>query len=535
MDAEVGMQRKLWRVLAVTTTAWVTGCGPSGASPSGHYVLQPDGSAAPFALVTVRTSARAGAETVWADEIGRFDPEPFPTVPYSVEVRSSLAESAPRLTVEVTEEAPLPTFLTLGEVPERSDPRGSSFLSQLPDGEEKRELIVDCGGCHIFDSIRMRADGRDRSEDEWRAALTLMRTLFGPGSNFPIVSDRDVEADVAWLHGALAGQPWPTDEPFPTAALTGIGRAQLTEWDIPQPLDLAHDVAVHPSGEILVTGMFTHLVYRFDPGTGAFTTEPIPVENANPRAIDVDPEGRWWLLLGAAGQIARYDPESTEWDSWPIGMYPHSIALDAQGDVWYNGHFTHEPELIAELTPSTGQAITHDVVSTPTPVESTIPYGLRVADDGIVWGTQLRGNRLVRHDPANETTRVFDMPTTQSGPRRPDVAPDGSVWIPEFGANQIARFDPSTETFEEFELPVADTAPYVIRVDPVRGTVWVGTGHGDVIAAFDPETERFTLYPLPTRGALIRHIDIDESTGDVWATYSASPGIGGKLARLRPQ
>lgn len=496
--------------------------------------MNPDGSPSAYALLTARRGGGGGAVSVWADAEGRFDPSAFPSTSYALEVRSAVAEAQPRLTVDVSEVEPITGTLSLDPPTARPEPRGSSFLAQLPDSDAKRELIVDCGGCHIFDSLRMRKDGRDRSEEEWRSALTLMRTLYGPGSNFPIVSDRDVEDDVAWLHGALAGQPWPEDAPWPTEALAGIGRAQITEWDMPQPLDLAHDVAVHPSGEILVTGMFTHLVYRFDPTTGAFTTEPIPVDNANPRAIDVDPAGHWWLLLGAAGEIARYDPGAAEWESWPIGMYPHSIALDAEGDVWYNGHFTHAPELIAELDPSSGEATSHEVVSSPTPPESTIPYGLRVAADGVVWGTQLRGNRLVRHDPATGDTRVFEMPTTNSGPRRPDVGPDGSIWIPEFGANRIARFDPETETFREYELPTADTAPYVIRVDPVRGTVWIGTGHGDVIAAFDPVVEAFTLYPLPTRGALIRHIDIDESNGDVWATYSASPGIGGKLARIRP-
>lgn len=522
------------RMLAFAMTLGVIGCAPPQAEPTPYLVLAPDGSPASFALITARGSGGEGAVTVWSDESGHFDPSPFPASPYSAEARTSLAEAEPALSFEVTDDDPLPQTLALGAPHPRPNPRGSSFLAQLPDGEEKKELVVDCGGCHIFDSLRMRKDGRDRSEEEWRTALTLMRSLFGPGSGFPIVSDRDVETDVAWLYASLAGQPWPVDTAWPSDLLAGIGRATLTEWDMPEPLDLAHDVAVHPSGEILITGMFTHLVYRFDPTSGAFTTEPIPVENANPRAIDVDPEGRWWLLLGAAGQIAQYDPDAAAWDSWPIGMYPHSIALDAEGHIWYNGHFTHEPELIAELSPATGEAITYEVISDPLPIESTIPYGLRVAADGVVWGTQLRGNRLVRHDPATGDTRVFDMPTTHSGPRRPDVGPDGSIWIPQFGANRIARFDPTTELFEEFELPVEDTAPYVIRVDPVRGTVWIGTGHGDVIAAFDPETERFTAYPLPTRGALIRHLDVDETTGDVWATYSASPGIGGKLVRLRP-
>ena len=522
------------RVMTAVVAMWLmSGCQPGASVEDGHLVLDEDGTPAAFALVTARSTDGHAATTVWADADGRVA-LPHIDGPYELEFRSRRAEAEPRARVPGADIEAIGTRLALGGEADRPNPRGSSFLGQLPDSDFKRALIVDCGGCHTFDSIRMRSDGSARSAESWTTALDMMMTLYGPETGFPIISDRDVTEDVGWLTAALADAPWPVDSDWPSSSLATIGRAELTEWAVPQPLDLAHDVAVHPSGEILVTGMFTHLVYRFDPASGTFTTEPIPVENANPRAIDVDSEGRWWLLLGAAGAVARFDPGASNWESWPIGMYPHSIALDGDGDVWYNGHFTHEPELIAELSPETGDVTTLEVTSAPTPPESTIPYGLRVGADGVVWGTQLRGNRLVRHDPSTGDTRTIPMPTAESGPRRPDVGPDGSIWIPEFGANKIARFDPESERFQEFDFPAPDAAPYVVRVDQVRGTVWIGTGHGDVIGAFDPVTEQFTLYPLPTRGALIRHLDIDESTGDVWATYSASPGIGGILARLRP-
>jgi len=194
------------------------------------------------------------------------------------------------------------------------------------------------------------------------------------------------------------------------------------------------------------------------------------------------------------------------------------------------------PEEIVSLDPGSGEVTrwTVPAVAMGLEGESTIPYGLRAAPDGTIWGTQLRGSHLIRLDPATGVVDLWETPTSPSGPRRPDVAPDGTVWIPEFGAGKLARFDPATERFTEYDLPIPDALPYVARVDPNSGLVWLGTGAADAMLSFDPGTERFTVYPLPTRGVLIRHIDVDDN-GDVWAAYSASPGIPGKVLRLRPR
>ncbi len=101
-------------------------------------------------------------------------------------------------------------------------------------------------------------------------------------------------------------------------------------------------------------------------------------------------------------------------------------------------------------------------------------YGLRVAPDGTVWTTQLMGGRLVRFDPSTEQFSLYDLPTPNSGPRRPDVDGRGRVWIPEYSGGKLAMFDPATGGFE--------------------------------------------VFPVPTRGALIRHLDIDEANGDVWGS-----------------
>ena len=45
-------------------------------------------------------------------------------------------------------------------------PPSSAWLSQLPDGPEKRQFIIDCTGCHQFDVVRTLPGGHARTEAE---------------------------------------------------------------------------------------------------------------------------------------------------------------------------------------------------------------------------------------------------------------------------------------------------------------------------------------------------------------------------------
>lgn len=533
---QAGLRVSPLRMLSTLAAALAAGSGSGGyarsaggagasAGPLVGSVETASGAPAAGAMVTA-TLADGRAFTVYADASGAF------ALPTEARGAARVEARLPGVGHAAAAAAGAPLRLRLG----RDDPvppAGAAWLAGLPAGEETRRFILDCTGCHVTDASRVELAGARRDSAAWHAAVERMASMFGPGMGFPIISSwADAGAVSAWLARSFR------DVAPRHAALAGpAGGAVLTEYPVPVPQDLPHDVAVDGSGTVLVTGMFTHQMYRLDPATGVWATTPIPVQGANPRAVDVDALGRWWVVLGGPGKVGVYDAAGETWSFHEVGMYAHSIALGPDGRGWVNGHFTHEPELVAAVDAGTGEVTRFTVPPDGgrPDAESTIPYGLRVAPDGTVWGTQLRGNRLLRLDPATGQVRQWSMPMTHGGPRRPDVAPDGSVWIPLYGANALARFDPAAETFRVWAFPVAGALPYVVRVDPRRGTVWIGTGHGDVVASFDPGAEAFTLYPLPTRGALVRHLDVDEGRGEVWFAYGASPGIPGKVLRLRPR
>jgi streptogramin lyase len=409
--------------------------------------------------------------------------------------------------------------------------RSASWLASLPDGEEKRRFILDCTGCHQFNSRITRLEGRPRTEAEWAEAITRMLGYAGATTGFPVISSyRNPQRTAAWLAPRLAARP--ADQTLAAAP------ARITEFRLPEPQDLPHDIQVAADGSVIATGMMTHRMYVLAPAAGTFTAVEIPVPRANPRAVELAPNGDWWVALGGPHRIARYAVATRQWTTYDAGMYAHSVAIDATGRAWFSGHFTKAPEQIGWVDPATGAVATVALPSHPalaTDPAGPIPYEIRVGPDGRVWTSELQGNRLIAYDPRTARSEAIDLPTTFSGPRRFDVARDGTIWIPAYTTNQLVALDPATKRFTSIDLPMRDAVPYIARVQPTTGRIWVGGSASDAVFELDPRTGRWSTYLLPTRGALIRHMAFDPRTGDAWVAYGASPGIPARIARITPQ
>ena len=418
----------------------------------------------------------------------------------------------------------------------KDDALGSAFLAALPEGEEKRKLILDCMGCHPMNQRVVYKEGVAFDEAGYKASVDKMLTFSGASTMFPVMSpERESESTAKFLAAYLTDAALAPHFEACREAETPAGGYDVTEYDLPMQQDLPHDLMLDGNGRVLVTGMFTNQVYILDPGSGEFATEAIPQPGGNPRALDVASNGDWWMLGGMSYRISHYSATGGEWQHYQIGMYPHSIAVDKSGRAWFNGHFTKEPIQMGYVDSKSGETAVIDVPGIDGYNGSPIPYGLRVGDDGTVWSTELAGNRLIKYSPDSGEFKTYTLPSPHSGPRRPDVAMDGTVWIPEFSGGKIAHFDPATETFTEYDFPSSNSLPYCARIDHKRGYVWVSQCANDAIARVDMKTKEIVEYRLPTHIAFIRHLDIDQESGDVWAAYSHSPGIHPKIARLRVQ
>jgi streptogramin lyase len=410
----------------------------------------------------------------------------------------------------------------------------ADWLGLLPEGEAKRRFVLDCTGCHQFDDRITLVEGKPRTAAQWEAGIQKMLGFAGANTGFPIIAaDRDARTTAHWLAEHVTRIP--ARRP---AAPSDLAPAQaVREFPLSSPEDLPHDVAVDAEGNVIVTGMMTHQMWVLDPATGNVRGVTPPISQSNPRAVELDAAGNWWMVFGNPQRLARYTPLTGEWETFPVGMYPHSLAVGRDGDVWFNGHFTRKPELIGRVTRA-GKVETFEVPAHPVLAArpgGPIPYELRAAADGTVWGSELQGNRVFSFNPSSREFTTFAMPAPSSGPRRLDLDPDGNVWIPLYTTNEIVRLDPATGTFTHYPLPVPDAVPYVVRVDRVTRDVWVGTSAADAVLRLSHKTGRFMVYPLPSRGALVRHLAIDPRTHDLWAAYGAWPGrLPAMVARVKP-
>ncbi|HET9905861.1 MAG TPA: carboxypeptidase regulatory-like domain-containing protein [Anaerolineales bacterium] len=484
----------------------------------------------PAAGVFVQAKNESGViVTVISDSAGAFNITDLAFGAYTVSARGTGFQNSDtqKLTVSGSESNQI--NISLSPVADiKSQLSGAAWLGLLPDDAETRQFILDCQGCHQLGWVRQQRGGWP-SEAEWKTSINKMLGYYGPDSGFPIIGPVDADHTAAWLAQYLTN-----DAPTHPSSLPISGEAanvRITEYDFPGTGP--HDLVLDQNGQVIVTGMFSNDMWSLDPASGEFTRYDLP-NDANPRAVEVDSNGVWWIVFGNPFQVARFDPAQQELTTTSVGMYAHSIALDGSGNAYINGHFKANPGKVVMLDSQGERVQTFDIPENNTSNLTGLPisYDLRVDANGIVWGSDLNWNRIYRLDPQTGDVKQYEFPNPVSGPRRFDIDADGNLWIPEFSGSRLAMFNPVTETFTEWDTPTKNAEPYVVKVDNQNNQIWIGYAAGDRVARFDPATGTFTEYPLPTRFALIRYMAVDQTSGDVWFSYHHIPTAQDMVARL---
>ena len=211
--------------------------------------------------------------------------------------------------------------------------------------------------------------------------------------------------------------------------------------------------------------------------------------------------GKLWITFLATGQVARFNPATSQFTFYG-GFDPHShvhsfalgpygyLAEDTQGRIWVT-HFTEE--YLSRLDPATGAIERFDLPhSKGFQPEQVHPYAVSVDAQGRLWYTKLQSNMLGVLDPATRRVQEFPMPRAWSGPRRLGIDGDGKLWIPEYTTNRLTVFDTQQRRFiASYRLPSKGDYPYALRIHERTGEVWLtGTGT-DSLYRFNPRTKRF--------------------------------------------
>lgn len=109
-------------------------------------------------------------------------------------------------------------------------------------------------------------------------------------------------------------------------------------------------------GDLWIPGYTSSTLYHLDPRTRRFTRHPLPVPDALPYVVRVDPKsGDLWIGTAAADALFRFAPRSGSFATYPVptrGATMRHLAIDPKnGDVWiaYGASPAIHPTRIARL------------------------------------------------------------------------------------------------------------------------------------------------------------------------------------------
>jgi hypothetical protein len=254
--------------------------------------------------------------------------------------------------------------------------------------------------------------------------------------------------------------------------------------------------------------------------TRAVVTEyRIPRIGATPRAVLVDPQGRYiYYSDWRANFLGRIDPQTGEIKEYPIP------GVDQRPPGFQYIRWDPKGQLLAGQIWS-GRGIRFDVVNEKvsgiwgTPLEWARTGSLGVCRSGSDGAFQyLISDGLARQkswfiDP--ETGKLTEIKRGNDAKDRCDNDRDYNGWHGEWspggGKRVISYRDPDTGEKREFTVPSQWSRPYNAVGDPVRKVGWSVPDVTDVVVRTDPSTGEMTEFPLPSHGKEVRNIDIQMS------------------------
>jgi virginiamycin B lyase len=373
-------------------------------------------------------------------------------------------------------------------------------------------LFTSCfQSCHSFQK-RMATETWDA--DGWRVRVAYMRDEMMAGR--ARMSDETFESIVAYL--AMAFGPdspkaaSPEDMPQYRSLLH-------VEYDFPAQSGQGPWSAFEDKDGLIWIPYYGrgNAVVRLNPDTAEMTTFPLGfAKKAGIHSAYPASDGRVWFTEASLGRIGVLDPASKKMTEYQMKTLPdgrrtrsHTIRVDEKGLVWTSGG-----PAISQFDPETETFKHFDLGST---------YGVVAGKNGDYWFTSFVNDGPIGRVSKDGVLTKFHPPT-KGKPQRIVVDDDGIVWFSERRGNKIGRFDPKTETFKEFALPGPEASPYAIGIDR-QGMIWYSSHEQDTLGRLDPKTGDVLEYPYPHSEISMREFFLD-SKGRMWYASSVNNKIG---------
>ena len=380
------MRKRLFLAIAIAASViglWVATANPVHANDSLAVALTGQVSSQKEGLMEgVIVGAKKDGSTitvnVTTDEKGRYNFPASKLSPgrYALKIRAAGYDLDGPQEVNVLAEKPTTANLKLKPTENlAAQLTDAEWVLSIPGTEEQKRFLLGCNSCHTLERV-MRSN---HTAAEWVQVFQRM-ALYAPGSTplqpqmlaGGITRDRtrgvDPKAIGEWL--ASINASYNSKEKFPLKTLPRpkgkATRAIITEYDLPRPLAMPHDVVVDSDGMAWYSDFGQQFIGRVDPKTGNVTEFPIPVlKKGFPMGtldLQLDKDENLWVSLMYQGGIAKFDRKTEKFQVYPIpkewqGNHTQQSMVSpanshVDGKVWTNNQDTHA---IYRLDVATGQ------------------------------------------------------------------------------------------------------------------------------------------------------------------------------------
>lgn len=163
------------------------------------------------------------------------------------------------------------------------------------------------------------------------------------------------------------------------------------------------------------------------------------VQELTPYGITVDPTGTIWFTLASTNELGRFDPPTGEFSLIAVedpGSPLMEVTSDEQGRIWAT---TFRTPHVLSYDP-VEVAFTTYTVSEDNTVSGGL-YDLAIDEHGIIWVTVTMANQIARLDITTNEFTYYDIPTSASVPYGLVIAPDSLLWFTESSGNKLGSFN----------------------------------------------------------------------------------------------
>ena len=350
---------------------------------------------------------------------------------------------------------------------------------------------------YYTDGTAVSNDGRGRGQKTTPERVAAAEK--NPNPNWGNAVKKDLAEHLASVNLSGGRTTWPFELktlPRPKGKET---RVIITQYDMPRPDTVAHDLDLDSKGTIWYTDESRMFFGKMDPKTGKFTEYSLPpVPNGDipgARDIQVDKDDNIWFprrIPGPGIAMTKFNPK-TEEVSTIEGVGGQFLAIGPDGKIWAG---------FARIDPKT-MKVEDRYTWQDSPNLPPGPHGLYidlivVDSKGNPWAPDFRGSGIIRIDAMTKALKYWPVPTPNSSPRRSRMDAQDRFWFAEYTGDKIGMFDTRAEKFQEWPTLPKYTTPYAVSAPDRNGYVYATSNTAERLIRLDPKTGEMIQYQIPT-------------------------------------